>query len=77
MKKYRQRRRQVSALAGKKMENERLRERKPSNKKLLSGLLAVFCVVEAVAAVFITRTRDGAIRSGAIRDSTDHTAVCC
>ena len=32
------------------MKNERLRERKPSNKKLLSGLLAVFCVVAVVSA---------------------------
>ena len=32
------------------MENERLRERKPSNKKLLSGLLAVFCAVAVVSA---------------------------
>ena len=32
------------------MENEWLRERKPSNKKLLSGLLAVFCVMAVVSA---------------------------
>ena len=32
------------------MENERLRERKPLNKKLLSGLLAAFCAVAVVSA---------------------------